>query len=67
MVEYKDFKIVSDGTFGMYHIKQPGSGATPTSLKGAYTSPTAAKNAIDMYVPKRGAKKNDKTIPATEL
>lgn len=58
MQEYKGFKIVPDGSFGMCHIKQPGSGATPSELSGAYTTPTIAMNAIDAYKPKRGAKKN---------
>lgn len=59
MVEYKGFKIESDGTMGYWHIKQPSSGAVPTALKGRYTTPSYAKNAIDAYTPKRGAKKKD--------
>ncbi|MDT1790557.1 hypothetical protein, partial [Salmonella enterica] len=59
MTEYKGFKIVSDGTMGYWLIKQPGSGATPSALSGLYTTPAIAKNAIDAYEPKRGAKKKD--------
>lgn len=59
MYEHKGFKIVSDGTFGHWMIKQPGSGATPSALKGLYTTPKFAMEAIDAYKPKRGAKKKD--------
>lgn len=58
-MEYKGFKIVADGTFGMCSIKQLGSGAVPTSLLGSFTSPAQATYAIDAYQPKRGAKKKD--------
>lgn len=67
-MEYKGFKIVADGTFGMYSIKQLGSGAVPESLKGAYTTPAQAQFAIDAYQPKRGAKKKDGEVnPTAEL
>ena len=66
-MEYKGFKIVPDGTFGMYEIRQPGSGAMPESLKGAFTSRAFATNAIDNYKPKRGAKKYAETDTAAEL
>lgn len=59
MVEYKGFKIVSDGTMGYWSIKQMGSGATPEYLSGLYTTPSMAKSCIDAYKPKRGAKKKD--------
>lgn len=64
-MEYKGFKIVGDGTFGMFHIKQPGSGATPQSLSGRYSTPRLAQLAIDAYKPKRGAKKKDAETTST--
>ena len=66
-VEYKDYRIISDGTFGMYHIKQLGSGAVPSELSGAYTSPSSAKVAIDAYKPKRGVKKDAEAKATTDL
>ena len=62
---YKGFKIVSDGTMGYWFIKQPGSGATPESLKGLFTNPKQAELAIDLYKPKRGAKKKDGEVITT--
>jgi len=60
-MEYKGFKIVSDGTFSMYTIQQLGSGTVPQALKGSFTNTASAKVAIDRYEPKRGAKKHGKT------
>jgi len=56
---YKGFKIIPDGTMGMYAIGQPGSGAVPVALRGMYTTPKEAMTKIDAYKPKRGAKKKD--------
>lgn len=65
MTEYKGFKIVADGTMGYWHVKQPGSGAVPVELSGRYTTVPFAKNAIDAYQPKRGAKKKDDEASTT--
>jgi len=64
-MEYKGFKIEADGTMGYHHIKQPGSGAVPSALKGRYTTAKFATEAIDAYQPKRGAKKKDGEVITT--
>lgn len=46
-MEYNGYKIVHDGSFGMYTIKPLGKGSTPKELKGRYTSYGAAQAAID--------------------
>lgn len=46
-MEYGSYRIVHDGTFGMYTIKPNGKGSTPKDLKGRYTSYGAAQEAID--------------------
>lgn len=56
-MEYKDFKIVSEGM--LKRITNKGSGAMPQSLSGLYTNSREAMWAIDSYKPKRGAKKRD--------
>lgn len=58
-MEYKGFKLVSDGTMGYWTISQTGSGAVPSSLRGMYTTAKVAMSSIDAYQPKRGAKKKD--------
>lgn len=46
-MEYGNYKIVHDGTFGMYTIKPLGRGSTPKELKGRFTNYGSAKSAID--------------------
>lgn len=58
-IEYGNYRIVPDGTFGMYTIKQISRGATPKELKGRYTSYGAAKAAIDASDKQRKGKAND--------
>lgn len=48
-MEYKDYKIVGDGTFGNLHIKGEGKGALPMVLRGSFTNYVNAKRAIDSY------------------
>lgn len=47
-MEYKGYKIVGDGTFGMRHVKGIGKGDIPTALKGVFTGIKDACKAIDM-------------------
>lgn len=49
-MEYKDYRIVGDGTFGNKLIQAKGSGQIPKALAGAYTSPSIAQAAIDRYI-----------------
>ena len=46
-VEYKGYKIMGDGTFGMKLIKRIGSGSLPKILSGSFTGFGPAKQAID--------------------
>lgn len=64
-MEYKEFKIESDGTFGYLKIKQKSSGTLPTDFKGSFTSHKSAKKAIDTYTSKKRSKKNDTTTSST--
>lgn len=59
MIEHSSYKIVPDGTMGMYTIKPVGRGSTPKGLKGRYTSYGAAKAAIDASDKGRKGKTDD--------
>lgn len=48
--EYKDFLIVGDGVYGYKEIKPVGKGSVHLSLRGKYTTLTAARKAIDFYL-----------------
>lgn len=50
-MEYKNYKIEGDGTFGMYVIKVIGFGGTiPDVLKGSFSKKVIAQQAIDQYL-----------------
>jgi len=49
-MEHKGYKIEGDGTFGYKRIKVIGKGSVHMSLRGAYTTPTEAVNAIDRFL-----------------
>lgn len=49
-MEYKGFKIVSDGTMGHYNVMCDGRGSVPLSLRGMYTNQSFAKKAIDAHL-----------------
>ena len=49
MSEYKNYKIVSDGTFGNLVVKGIGKGPIPLGLRGSFTSVLFARKAIDQY------------------
>lgn len=58
-IEHGNYKIVPDGTFGMYTIKPLSRGSTPKELKGRYTSYGSAKSAIDASNKSRKGKSDD--------
>ncbi len=62
MIEYKGYRIVSDGTFGYDEIKPMAQGQIPAPLRGMYKGQDQAKIAIDQYeaLNKKGVKKNVK-------
>lgn len=50
-MDYKGYKIVGDGTFGMKKIKYPGvGGGLPKQLEGSFTKAQEAMWAIDYYL-----------------
>lgn len=49
MTEYKGYRIVGDGTYGMFVVKSIGPGAIPDMLQGSYLRVVNAKQAIDIY------------------
>lgn len=53
-MEYKGYRIVGDGTYGMKHVKHVGRGACPKELLGSFTSTTQAMKMIDQVLSKRG-------------
>lgn len=53
-MEYKGYRIVGDGTYGMKLIKHIGRGACPKELLGNFTSFTQAMKMIDQVTAKRG-------------
>lgn len=60
-MEYGNYKIQHDGTFGMYTIKPIGKGSVPKELKGRYTSYGAAKAIIDAASTTRRSKTDGET------
>lgn len=53
-MEYKGYRIVSDGTYGMKLIKHIGRGACPKELLGSFTSHSMAVKAIDIVTSRKG-------------
>jgi hypothetical protein len=53
-MEYKGYRIVGDGTYGMKLIKHIGRGACPKELLGSFTSTSQAIKMIDLVLSKRG-------------
>ena len=49
-MDYKDYRIVGDGTYGQKLIMPKGSGQIPKALVGRYTSEKNAMIAIDRHV-----------------
>lgn len=47
---YKNYKIVSEGGFGMKVIKANGKGSIHLDLRGLYTNAGTAKRAIDVFL-----------------
>jgi len=60
-MEYKEFLIVSDGTFGYKNIKPIGKGSVNKALRGDYTNANHAKVAIDQFLTTKGKKNVKKT------
>jgi hypothetical protein len=48
-MEHKTFEIVRVPQSTMYRVGLSGGGETPDLLKGAFTSPSRCKEAIDLY------------------
>lgn len=61
MIEHGGYKIVHDGSFGMYIVKPLTRGSTPKELKGRYTTYGAAKAAIDASNKSKKGKTDGKT------
>ena len=55
-MEYKNYRIVGDGTYGMYELQTIGRGSLPKSLRGSYSTPKQAQIAIDMVVAEKADK-----------
>lgn len=60
-MEYKNYKIVGDNTFGMVEIRPIGAGSIPKTLQGSYTSSRVAMIAIDSELSRREMKANAPT------
>lgn len=52
-MEYKGYRIVGDGTYGMKLIKHIGRGACPKELLGSFSSTSQAIKAIDLSLGKK--------------
>lgn len=52
-MEYKGYRIVGDGTYGMKLIKHIGRGACPKELLGSFSSTGQAIKAIDLSLGKK--------------
>lgn len=61
-MEYKGYRIVGDGTFGMKLIKHIGRGACPKELLGSFTSHATAVKAIDIVTARKDAKNGEDII-----
>jgi hypothetical protein len=53
-MEYKNYLIESDRSFGYKFIKPIGKGSIHMSLRGFYTSQNEAMKAIDIYNNQKG-------------
>lgn len=61
MNEYKGYKLVSDGKFGMIKIEAVGRGSVVKELRGEYTRRSEAMKAIDKL---EALKNNGKKQPS---
>ena len=52
-MEYRGYKIVSDGTYGYKEIRQTGRGNVPTVLRGIWVTIRDAQRAIDIEVDRK--------------
>lgn len=55
-IEYKGYDIVSDGTYGYFHVKCQGKGSVHNQLRGQYTTSAQAKTGIDIFLGSQPAK-----------
>lgn len=55
-VEYKGYDIVSDGTYGYFHIKCRGKGSVHNKLRGSYTTTASAKIGVDVFLANQSEK-----------
>ena len=53
--EYRGYRLLTDN-FCMIRIVQLGKGMSPMDLRGNFTTQSFAKQAIDAYLDKKGAK-----------
>lgn len=58
---YENYKILSDGKFGLKYIQMNGSGKLPRMLRGVFTTNREAELAIDRYLESKGRKEDAKT------
>ena len=49
-MEYKGYSVEGDGTFGYKKIKPVGKGSVHLALRGSYTTPKEACDAIDRFL-----------------
>ena len=52
-MEYKNYNIVSDGTFGYKEIKPIGKGSVHSELRGVWVTARDAMRAIDMLTSRK--------------
>lgn len=57
-MEYKGYKIETDGMFGLFTVKLIGKGSAPKELRGTYTSKAFAMSAIDDHKASKGVETN---------
>lgn len=48
--EYRGYKIVPEGSFAMYLVKNTGSGPAPKALQGYFLSVNEARKAINGHI-----------------
>ncbi len=62
-MEYKGYRIISDGSFGHKEIQNIGRGALPKELRGTFTTSWFAQKAINGVVERKAGSDGEANRP----
>ena len=66
-VDGKEYKVASTDPYGLWHIRSVEPGSLPMEMRGEFTSPTEAENAIKAFVAAKKHKAQMKNAAAPTI